>query len=247
MARHDGAVPELHDRRGAALRLAALVLAVAVVFGLVALLIPHSAQEVRERVDALGALAPVAYVALSAALTLALFPFPVLAAAAGLLFGTAAGTGLSLLAALAGASLAFVIAKRWGAGPVEVLARGRVRQLLDLVERRGFVAVLYLRIVPGVPRDVANYGAGLTAVGFVPYFAATALGTAPRAYAYTALGSSFALGNLDSPEAIAAVAALAGMAALGLGLLAWERRRARREPPDPGTGPTVHAPVSDER
>lgn len=220
------------------MRLGALVLAVAGTFALVALLVPHDADEVRAEVDAAGGWAPAAFVAASALLTLALFPFPVLAAAAGLLFGTAAGTGLSLLAALAGALAAFAVARRFGAGPVGDLATGRLRRLLDAVERRGFVAVLYLRIVPGVPRDVANYAVGLTAVGVWPYLVATALGTAPRAYAYTALGSSFAVGDLDSPEAVTAVAALGGMALLGLLLLARERRRARGAPPPDAEGQT---------
>ena len=52
--------------------------------------------------------------------------------------------------------------------------------------------------------------------------AATALGTAPRAFAYTALGGS--LGNLRSPEAAIAVAVLVVMGALGLLLVARDVR-----------------------
>ena len=56
------------------------------------------------------------------------------------------------------------------------------------------------------------------------FAAATALGAAPRAFAYTALGGS--LGNLRSPEAAIAVAVLVVMGSVGLVLLYRERRRA---------------------
>jgi uncharacterized membrane protein YdjX (TVP38/TMEM64 family) len=45
------------------------------------------------------------------------------------------------------------------------------------------------------------------------------IGIAPRAYAYTVLGSSLSLGSLNSPQAVIAVALLVGMAVLGLALL----------------------------
>ena len=86
------------------------------------------------------------------------------------------------------------------------------------------MSVLYARIAPGVPYTVVNYAAGLTRIPLLVFAAATALGTAPRAFAYTALGGS--LGNLRSPEAAIAVAVLVVMGSIGLALLYRERRRA---------------------
>jgi uncharacterized membrane protein YdjX (TVP38/TMEM64 family) len=57
------------------------------------------------------------------------------------------------------------------------------------------------------------------------FAAATAIGTAPRAFAYTALGGS--LGNLRSPEAAVAVAVLVVIGSVGLALLYRERRQGR--------------------
>ena len=53
-----------------------------------------------------------------------------------------------------------------------------------------------------MPYNLVNYAAGLTPVRLGAFVAATALGVAPRAFAYTALGGS--LGDLGSPEAIVA-------------------------------------------
>ncbi len=211
------------ERRAARLRLAGLVLTLALVFAVVAAFVPHSAGEIRESADGRGVAGPIAFVALATVLTCALFPFPFVAAASGLLFGTAWGTVISIVAGTCGAVAAFLIARGWGARSVDVLVTGRLQDLLDAIGRRGFVAVLYLRIVPGVPRDIANYAAGLTPVGLADYTLATLIGIAPRAFAYTALGSSFGLGDLNSAEAVVAVALLAGMALLGAGLL-WRER-----------------------
>lgn len=220
-----GACDAGRAKRGASLRLAAVAAAVAVGFGLVLLVLGRDGAELRETVDGAGAWAPVAFVALAVGLTCALFPFPVVAAAGGVLFGTAEGTAYSILGGWLGALAAFTIARRLGAEPLAALAGERLRRGLDAVSERGFSAVLLLRVVPGVPRDLANYLCGLTSVRVLPYAAATLIGIAPRAYAYTALGGS--LGDLGSPQSVVAVSLLTAMALLGLGLLARERRRPR--------------------
>ena len=203
------------------MRLAGLAAGVAAAFALLLAAGTPSARGLRDWVDGAGAAAPLVFVLVSAALTPALFPGPLLAGASGLLFGTALGFPLSLTAAVLGACLAFAISRRVGGDSVERLAGPRVRSAHELVSRRGFVSVLYARIAPGVPYSLVNYAAGLTAIPLATFAAATALGAAPRAFAYTALGGS--LGNLRSPEAIAALVVLAVMAIGGLVAL----RRAR--------------------
>ena len=205
------------ERRAARLRLAAVALSVAMAFALVLLLIGRDAGDVRRTVDAFGAWAPAAFVVLAVLLTCAFFPFPVIAAASGVLFGVAGGTALSIAGGTLGALVAFAIARRFGAAPVAALAGERLRRLIDAVSRRGFVAVLYLRIFPGVPRDLSNYLCGLTTIGVAPYAAATLLGISPRAYAYTALGGS--LGDLGNTQSIVAVGLLVAMGLLGLVLV----------------------------
>jgi len=220
--------PSTPERRAALLRLAALAAAGAVAFGLVLLVVGRDPAEVQRTVDGFGGWAPAAFVVLAAVLTCAFFPFPVIAAASGVLFGIAAGTALSVLGGTLGALAAFAIARRLGAAPVAALAGERLRRLIGAVSTRGFVAVLYLRIFPGVPRDLANYLCGLTRIGVVPYAAATVLGISPRAYAYTALGGS--LGDLGSTQSIVAVSLLVAMGLLGLVLV---RRDLRVRAADP--------------
>ena len=133
------------------------------------------------------------------------------------------GRRSSIVAATLGAALAFSLARWIAHDAVEQLQGARLAALRAWVGRRGFLSILYARIVPGVPYSLVNYAAGLSPVALRTFAAATALGCAPRAFAYTALGGS--LGDLGSPEAIAAVVVLVVMAVVGL---AWRRRELRR-------------------
>ena len=205
--------------RGAALArvggLAALLVSLVAVLALSGSL---SAERVRDWVDGFGAAGPVVFICLSALLTVALFPGPLLAGASGLLFGTALGTPISIAAATLGASLAFSLSRWWAHDAVLALAGPRLLALRNVLARRGFLSVLYARIAPGVPYNLVNYAAGLTAIPLRTFAAATALGASPRAFAYTALGGS--LDDLGSPEAIVAICLLVAMA---IGGLVWLR------------------------
>lgn len=196
----------------------ALFLVAASVFGL-------SSDGVRDAVDGAGPLAPLVFIAVSAALTVACVPGPLLAGAAGLLFGTALGTPCAIVSATLGATAAAAISRRFGAGALDELSGRRITALQDWIASRGFLAVLYARILPAVPYNLVNYAAGLTRVPLLVFAGATAVGCAPRAFAYVALGGS--LDDLGSPEAIVALAILVGMALVGLAFAARDVRAAR--------------------
>jgi uncharacterized membrane protein YdjX (TVP38/TMEM64 family) len=208
------------------LRLLTLALLVGAAFAVVALSGSLSADGVRDRVDSLGAAGPLLFIPISACLTVALFPGPLLAGASGLLFGTALGTPVSIVSATLGATLAFGLSRWWAHDAVQELAGPRLSALSAWVGRRGFLSVLYARIAPGVPYSLVNYAAGLAPILLRSFVAATAIGVAPRAFAYTALGGS--LGDLGSPEAIVAIVVLVVMAAAGAIVGGRDVRRARR-------------------
>ncbi|MDX6731191.1 MAG: hypothetical protein QOC54_1139 [Baekduia sp.] len=173
-----------------------------------------SSQRVRGWVDGYGVAGPIVFVVVSSLLTVCLFPGPLLSGASGLLFGTALGTGVSIVSATLGAVLAFSLARWLAHDAVEELQGRRLAALRAWVGRRGFLSVLYARLAPGVPYNLVNYAAGLSPVTLGAFAGATALGCAPRAFAYTALGGS--LDDLGSPEAIAAFVVLVVMAIAGL-------------------------------
>ena len=149
-----------------------------------------SADGVRDHLDGLGVVGPLVFVVVSSLLTVALFPGPLLSGASGLLFGTALGTPVSIAAATLGASLAFSISRWWAHDAVAQLAGPRLERLQRALAGRPFLTVLYARIAPGVPYNLVNYAAGMTHIPLRTFALATAIGVAPRAFAYTALGGS---------------------------------------------------------
>jgi uncharacterized membrane protein YdjX (TVP38/TMEM64 family) len=214
------------ERRRAALRLALLAAVLGSLFAAVALTLGLSSERVRDALDGLGWLGPLAFVAVSTGLTVALFPGPLLAGACGLLFGTAVGTPTAIVSATVGASAAFSVSRRFGAHAVDELSGRRVRVVQDWIAERGFLAVLYSRILPAMPFSLVSYAAGLTRVRLVVFAAATAIGCAPRAFAWVALGGN--LSNLGSPEAIAAFAVLIVMGLGGLAVAGRDLRVRKR-------------------
>lgn len=193
-----------------------LVVLVGTAFGTLAWQGSLSTHHVRDWVHGEGVAAPVVFVLLSAALTVAAVPGPLLAGASGLLFGTAEGTPLAILAATLGATEAFLLARFVAGDAVERLGGPRLRALSEWIGRRDFLSVLYARIMPGAPYSLVNYAAGLAPVRLKAFVVATALGVAPRAFAYTALGGH--LGNLGHPEVLIAVGVLVAMALGGVAL-----------------------------
>lgn len=218
----------MEPRRAALLRIAALAaLLLALLVAAQATGARPSVERVRDWGDGLGALGPLAFVPLSAVLNSLLVPGPLLAGAAGLLFGTALGTPVALAGATLAACLQMAISRYVTGARVGSLLPPRVRRIDEFLERRGFVAVLLVRLTPGVPYILANYGAGLTRLRFGPMAAGTAVGALPRTFAYVALGGS--LDDLGRPEAKVAIGLLVAFGIAGLVLarrqLALERGR----------------------
>ncbi|MBA3300529.1 MAG: TVP38/TMEM64 family protein [Thermoleophilaceae bacterium] len=183
-----------------------------------------SASKIRDWGESLGPAAPVLFIPLSAVLSCLFVPGPALAGAAGLLFGTPFGTPLALLSATLAACMQLLVARHLAGKKVEGLLPERVRRFDDFIESRGFLAVLYMRLTPGVPYVAVNYGAGLTRLRLRDMAAGTLVGALPRTFAYVALGGS--LTDLGSPEAIAALAMLVVFA---IGGALFARRGLARE------------------
>ena len=172
-----------------------------------------SAEEVQHWGDGLGWVGPLIFVP-AAACGLCLFvPGPVLAGAAGLLFGTAAGTPVALAFIVLGAVMQMSISRYLAGDAAAQLLPERIKRFDGFIAERGFWAVFYMRLAPAIPYNLVNYGAGLTSLKVRAMAAGTALGAAPRSFAWVALGGN--LDDLGSTEAKVAIALLVVMAVVG--------------------------------
>jgi uncharacterized membrane protein YdjX (TVP38/TMEM64 family) len=225
----------MDSRRPAIRRIVLYAAAVGVVFGIALATgnIPSS-DEARDFGDSLGPAAPFLYVPLFV-LANFLIAWVILAGAAGLLFGTAAGTPLAL-AGVTLASLAQMAVSRRLAGEHRGrLLPQRTKQVENFLTENGAVAVMESRVVPLLPWGIVNYSAGLTHLSYRAMALGTAIGAAPKVFAYTALGGS--LDDLDSPEALSAIALLVILGIAGA-VFVKVRLAASRPPREPqGTPP----------
>jgi len=195
-------------------RLALLVATLAALWALFTFTGLVDQDALRARIDAFGALAPLAYVPVSVVLGLLLVPGAVLAAVAGLLFGPVLGGVVSLTAATINAVLALLIARRGGQAGVEELSGPRASAATAAVRRHGMGAVIAQRLAPGVPDGPLSYAFGALGLTAAQIALGTLIGAAPRAFAYASLGS--ALDDPTSTEGLVGLALLTITAIVGL-------------------------------
>ncbi len=158
------------------------------------------------------------------------------------------GSASFLYGALPGMALAYSASLLFGFGSYEA-ARGRLREPLrrwlerrmgaqrlaaldHVVDERGVVAVILLRLSPLAPYNVVNFVLGLTSVDRRTYLIGTGIGQLSPVLVYGTLGSQVSdLARLTetgraSPAATAAVVGTTLLASVGI---AWFAKRALEE------------------
>lgn len=152
-------------------------------------------ETIRNWVLTFGWIAPAIYIAMYIARPFILFPASILSLAGGLAFGTWRGMLYTLVGAVTGAILSFLVARGIGAGFFRGRDDPRLAKLERAMARRGFVMVLMLRIAPFVPFDLVSYAAGAARVPLRAFVPATIIGTLPGTFAYNFLGASLTTGS----------------------------------------------------
>ena len=129
----------------------------------------------------------VAFVAVYAVAVVVLLPGTLGTLTAGAIFGFPVGGFAALSGATIGCTLAFLISRFMGREGAQQLLGERLMSADEFVGRNDFTSILLLRLMPIVPFNLLNYGAGLTSVRLSRYIVASILGMAPGAFLTTAL------------------------------------------------------------
>ena len=198
---------------------------VVVILVAVALAVPlPSAVQLRDWATTAGPWFPLAF--MTAHIVLTVFPFPRTAftLAAGLLFGPVFGVALAVLASTFAAVVALLMVRALGWRMHRLVRHPRVDSLDARLHRRGWPAIVSLRLIPALPFSVLNYAAGASAVRVLPYMTATLVGLLPGTLAIVVLGD--ALTGHFSPALFAVSICTASV---GVTVLALEARAHRRE------------------
>jgi len=202
--------------RGRALRIGLAIVGVAVIMYVV-----WSAYDHRAMMESLHALRPVPYFAVIAVLPAIGFPTTPLYILAGASFGIAVGLVGALIALAVNATLCFWVARRLR--PVfERLVRRFQTELPDLSKReQGRLRfALGLKLAPGVPTFVKQYGLGMSGISFGLYMTVTMIVSGVFVAAFVVIGESL----LDHRPGRTAVT-LVVLAVLVASTVLYRRRR----------------------
>ena len=134
--------------------------------------------------------------------------------ACGFLFGRWVGTGVVVVSATVGATLAFLAARYLAADWARRRMGPRLQAFARGFDRDAFHYLLFLRLVPLFPFWLVNLAPSLTGVRTRTFFAATLVGIVPGTFVYANLGRSLA--RIESPRDLVGGTTLAALALLGL-------------------------------
>lgn len=147
-----------------------------------------SAETLMAWIGRLGIWAPIGFVVLYAVATVALVPGGIFDLAGGALFGPFLGTAVDLLGGTLGAALAFLVARYIARDWAERRAGPRLQGVMRSVDDEDWRFVAFVRLVPVIPYNIANYLLGITRIPFHRYVLATLVFMAPSTVAYTWMG-----------------------------------------------------------
>lgn len=134
-----------------------------------------TAEALGTLLDQVGMWAPVVYMAVYAFGVCLFVPGTLLTGLGAAIFGPWWGVVWVWCGAMIGAAAAFMIGRTLGREFAAGLIGDKLKKYDDAIERNGFAAVLYLRLVY-FPFTPMNFGMGITKVRFFDYMLGTGLG-----------------------------------------------------------------------
>jgi len=175
---------------------------------------------IRDWLKQWGPWAPVVFVFLQV-LQVVVFVLPgeVTQIAGGWLFGLGLGSLLSLVGIALGSAIAFCLTRWLGIAFVHRIAGPHtVAQFDGLMASPKFIGTLFLLfLIPGIPKDVLCYVAGLSRLKFLPFLLISSLARLPGILGSSLMGKALFQGNW------ALLALVAGGALVLFGLGWWFR------------------------
>jgi len=174
----------------------------------------------------------------------------------GILFGTLVGGTATVIAATAGATIIFLVARSACGESLYRRAGPLAHKIADGFRADAFNYLLFLRLVPAVPFFLVNLAPALVGVKLSTFVAATFIGIIPATVAFSFFGSGldsvlaaqegpyraclaagrgacpihFDIGALMTPQLLAAFAALGALALVPILVKRLRARHARSSP-----------------
>ena len=170
-----------------------------------------SVDEFRDYILSIGKLGPLAVILFQLIQTIvAPIPGEMIQIAGGYVYGVTLGTIFVTVGMLLGALFAFFFARFMGGSYIEkLLQKERFKWMLNFMDSKKFSIFLFIFFfVPGLPKDLLVYFAGLTSIKPLKLFTILMIGRFPWMLASVTIGANLYQKNYISTIIISAIAVL---------------------------------------
>ncbi|HEY6862512.1 MAG TPA: VTT domain-containing protein [Burkholderiales bacterium] len=133
--------------------------------------------------------APLALLAAYTPASLVMFPRPLITLATVIAYGPWTAFAFSIAGNVIAACVVYAAGRKFGRDTVRRIAGERLNRLCSLLQRRGLLAVVAVRLVPVAPFVVENVVGGAVRIRFWQFAVGTAIGHVPGTLATTVFGS----------------------------------------------------------
>ena len=130
--------------------------------------------------------------------------------AAGYLYGFWIGLVLSIIGATLGSIAVFYLARLLGHDAMQILfGEGKINEMLgNLNSKKGMLLVFIIFLIPGIPKDLCTYAAGLSELHLKPFLIVSIIARSPGMMCSLAIGRQVMNGNYTSAIVIAVIVAI---------------------------------------
>lgn len=163
-----------------------------------------SPGQLKNYIESFGMLGPLVYIILFTIVPLTLFPDSILAISGGMCFGLVFGSIYTMIGAACGGTFSFFLS-RW-IGSQFIKNKTESNTLKKVINEKGFLIVLLLRLIPLFPFDVISYGAGLSNIKYKDFILATLIGIIPGVLVFNNIGTQ--VSNIGSKNFYISIALL---------------------------------------
>ena len=127
--------------------------------------------------------------------------------ASGYAFGWFLGAVLCLLGTLVGQMVVFIFAKKFGLDFVEIFVSKKKLEKMSFLKDKEkiYVTIFFIFLIPGTPKDVLSYVAGITSIKLLPFLLVSGVARIPSVVSSTIAGSYLGVKNYKMPAIIFAV------------------------------------------
>lgn len=149
-------------------------------------------KEFRQWVSNLGIWGKFIMIGISAfQIIVAIIPGEPIEIASGYAFGWLLGAILCLIGSLLGQSVVFLITKKYGLDFVEIfISKQKLEKVKFLKDNEKiYMTIFFIFLIPGTPKDVLSYAAGLTSIKLLPFLLVSGVGRIPSVVSSTIGGS----------------------------------------------------------